>query len=68
MDIEAILRHIPELIPATAAAPALYVCWGGLVFIPLSLPYLIEAFGDDMEDAPQSLVGEVSRAKRTFVV
>lgn len=68
IEVDALLKPIPELIPATAAAPALYVCWGGLVFVPLSLPYLIEAFGDEMEEAPQSLIGAVARAKRSFAV
>lgn len=67
-EIEVKLGHIPEFIPATSAAPALYISWGGLVFVPMSLPFLVEAFGDELEDAPQSLIGEVSRAKRAFAV
>jgi len=65
-EIDVILMPVPDLIPATRAAPALYVCWAGLVFVPVSLPFLTECYGEDMEDAPSSLSAEVTRAKRSF--
>eukprot|EP01126_Amoeba_proteus_P052823 TRINITY_DN6413_c0_g1_i3.p1 TRINITY_DN6413_c0_g1~~TRINITY_DN6413_c0_g1_i3.p1 ORF type:complete len:158 (-),score=47.29 TRINITY_DN6413_c0_g1_i3:46-519(-) len=66
MEIETLLSPITELIPATHAAPALYMCWGGLVFVPLSIPFLEEIYGSDWEDAPDSILGEIYSVKRKF--
>ena len=52
--MKAVRRHPPHPRPAPpVSAPPSYAVWGGLVFLPLNLPFLLPEFGKDYEwEAP----------------
>lgn len=58
--------YIPPLIIDTYSAPPLYVLYAGLIFVPLSLPFL-DSYGDGhWQDAPEELSVLVGNVRREF--
>jgi S1-C subfamily serine protease len=64
MDIPVTLTHIPDMCQTTKAEEPYYICWAGLVFVPLSLLFM-EANWDD-GDAPPALT-LASQSPRKYV-
>uniref|UniRef100_A0A6B2L2R0 Protease Do-like PDZ domain-containing protein n=1 Tax=Arcella intermedia TaxID=1963864 RepID=A0A6B2L2R0_9EUKA len=59
-------QFIPPFIPATYDAPPTYVCWAGLVFVPLSIPFMDSYGGEYWARAPLSLQSTCESSRRKW--
>jgi len=64
MEIPVTLAHIPDMCQTTKAEEPYYICWAGLVFVPLSLLFM-EANWDE-GDAPPALT-LASQSPRKYI-
>ena len=63
-DVTVTLTHIPPLIIDTLDAKATYVFFAGLIFVPLSMPFLDSYGGGEWEDAQENLTVLVTQSRR----